>query len=85
MAPATRRPQPQRGQESAGNSLGHGGCETRAPLGKRARGAVAGQRKEELNFHQQEVPGREGFLCPGIPGSWLKATPCMGHNIQDDP
>lgn len=29
--------------------------------------------------HQQELPEREGFLSPGIPGSWPKATPHMGH------
>lgn len=33
------------------------------------------QDRGRKDFHQQEVPGREGFLCPGIPGSWLKATP----------
>lgn len=46
MAPAPRRPQPQHGLESPGNSLRQVDLEKIVPLGKRARGPITRQRRE---------------------------------------
>lgn len=40
---------------------------------------------KEGKAHQQEVPGREAFLGPGIPGSWHKAAPRTGHICRTPP
>lgn len=81
MAPATRRPQPQHGQESPGNSCSQVDREKRVPLDKRTRGTETGQRRDGPAAGSPRV---EGFLSPGIPGSWHKTTPYTGH-IQDTP
>lgn len=81
LAPAMRIPQPQHGQESPGNSCRQVDREKRVPLDKRTRGTKTGQRKDGPAAGS---PRMEGFLSPGIQGSWHKATPHMGH-IQDTP